>query len=51
MKLSKKDIKDFLKDTQFGEIAPIICKNGKLFVPTSRGYIISGKRDKRNVHK
>lgn len=45
MKLSKKDINDFLKETQGGEIAPIICKDGKLFVPTSRGRIIYGKED------
>lgn len=39
MKLSKKDIKkEFFKDgTQYGEIKPMVKKNGKLFVPTSDG--------------
>ena len=39
MKLSEKDIEKafFAEGTQNGELAPIVYKNGKLFVPTSKG--------------
>lgn len=45
MKLSKKDIKDFLKKT---EEKPILYKDGKRYTPTSKGYKIEKINKKRH---
>ena len=41
MKLSKKDIEKFIKE---GKEEPIEIKDGKKYVPTSRGILIVGKK-------
>ena len=44
MKLSQKDIKEIIKVTKDGEVAPIFYKNGKLYVPTSKGFQIKRRK-------
>lgn len=44
MKLSQKDIKEIIKVTKDGEIAPVFYKNGKFYVPTSKGPQIKKRK-------
>lgn len=52
MKLSKKDIKkEFFEDkTKQGEIAPILFKKGKIYIPTMDGLkpYTKGEKNGRN---